>query len=80
MIKKTKTIYGDIDTIKKHGFQEYLDNFDWPISESEYQNNVVLMHKTYIDILNNSKDSLIYDIGLVELALITEIQIRVISK
>jgi hypothetical protein len=75
MIKKTKTIYGDIDTIKKHGFQEYLDNFDWPISESEYQNNVVLMHKTYIDILNNSKDSLIYDIGLVELALITEIQI-----
>ena len=72
---KNKIIYGDIGAIKTHGLQSYLDNYFWPISESEYQNIVTLMHKNYVHILDDIKDPFLYELGLVELTYISELQI-----
>ena len=70
-----KNIYGDIGAIKKHGLQSYLNNYFWPVSEIEYQNKVNTMQEKYIHILDSIKDPFLYELILVELTFISEIQI-----
>ena len=70
-----KNIYGDIGAIKKHGLQSYLNDYFWPISEIEYQNKVNTMQEKYIHILDSIKDPFLYELILVELTFISEIQI-----
>ena len=70
-----KYIYGDIGAIKKHGLQSYINNYFWPVSELEYQNIANKMHEQYVHILDGVRDPFLYDVVLVELTFIAEIQI-----
>jgi len=72
---QNQNIYGDMGAIKNHGLQSYLKNYFWPISELEYQNIVTAMHDNYISIIDGIEDPFLYDLSLVELGFISELQI-----
>jgi len=73
-MNQSKFILGDIGAIKKHGFESYISHYFWPIPESKYQNSAYKMQDEYINIIENVKNPFLYEVALVELTFIAELQ------
>ena len=71
---KNKCIYADIGAIRKEGFQQYLKNYFWPISEKQYQNKINSLHEKYINLTVKTKDPLLRNLLQIDIALVSELQ------
>ena len=71
---KNNFILGDVSAIKEKGIESLLDNYYWPVSDSEFREFVKYTHYEYLKIVHSIDDDDIRNIAIVELSFIAKLQ------
>jgi len=66
-----KYIFSDMESIRKYGVDEFLNNDSWPVSDTDFKELYVRIFNEYIKIIKNFNGPF-YDICLVELSFIAK--------